>query len=75
MNKKKSLDDMLAMVTPDNFHSEVSTGNSVGKEITSFETQKHLNQRADKASEEDALRKLRETSLDTVWETIYNDTW
>mgnify|MGYP002765113318 FL=1 len=29
---KKSLDDMLAMVTPENIHSEVSTGNAVGKE-------------------------------------------
>ena len=30
--QKKSLDDMLAMVTPDNIHSEVTTGNAVGKE-------------------------------------------
>lgn len=30
--QKKSLDDMLAMVTPENIHSEVSTGNAVGKE-------------------------------------------
>jgi len=30
--QKKSLDDMLAMVTPENIHSEVSTGNVVGKE-------------------------------------------
>lgn len=30
--QKKSLDDMLAMVMPDNIHSEVSTGNAVGKE-------------------------------------------
>lgn len=30
--QKKSLDDMLAMVTPGNIHSEVSTGNAVGKE-------------------------------------------
>ncbi|MBO7484510.1 MAG: AbrB/MazE/SpoVT family DNA-binding domain-containing protein [Spirochaetaceae bacterium] len=30
--QKKTLDDMLAMVTPDNIHSEVSTGNAVGKE-------------------------------------------
>lgn len=30
--QKKSLDDMLAMVTPENIHSEVSTGNTVGKE-------------------------------------------
>lgn len=29
---KKSLDDMLAMVTPENIHSEVATGNAVGKE-------------------------------------------
>lgn len=30
--QKKSLDDMLAMVTPENIHSEVLTGNAVGKE-------------------------------------------
>lgn len=30
--QKKSLDDMLAMVTPENIHSEVSIGNAVGKE-------------------------------------------
>lgn len=30
--QKKSLDDMLAMVSPENIHSEVSTGNAVGKE-------------------------------------------
>ena len=30
--QKKSLDDMLNLVTPDNIHSEVSTGNAVGKE-------------------------------------------
>lgn len=30
--QKKSLDDMLAMVTPDNIHSEVTTGNAVEKE-------------------------------------------
>ncbi len=30
--QKKSLDDMLALVTPENIHSEVSTGNVVGKE-------------------------------------------
>ena len=30
--QKKSLDDMLAMVTPENIHSEVSTGNAIGKE-------------------------------------------
>ncbi len=30
--QKKSLDDMLTMVTPDNIHSEVTTGNAVGKE-------------------------------------------
>lgn len=30
--QKKSLDDMLAMVTPENIHLEVSTGNAVGKE-------------------------------------------
>lgn len=29
---KKSLDDMLAMVTPDNIHSEISTGAAIGKE-------------------------------------------
>ena len=29
---KKSLDDMLAMVTPENIHSEVSTGNAIGNE-------------------------------------------
>ena len=28
----KTLDDMLAMVTPENIHSEISTGSSVGKE-------------------------------------------
>ena len=30
--QKKTLDDMLAQVTPDNIHSELSTGKSVGKE-------------------------------------------
>ena len=30
--QKKSLDDMLNLVTPDNIHSEASTGNTVGKE-------------------------------------------
>ena len=30
--QKKTLDDMLAMVTPENIHSEISTGSSVGKE-------------------------------------------
>ena len=30
--KKKSLDDMMAMVTADNIHSEMSTGCAVGKE-------------------------------------------
>lgn len=30
--QKKSLDDMLTLVTPDNIHSETATGNSVGKE-------------------------------------------
>ena len=30
--KKKSLDDMLALVTPENIHSEISTGTAVGKE-------------------------------------------
>ncbi len=26
-------------------------------------------------SEEEALQKIRETSLTTVWETVKNDTW
>ena len=30
--QKKSLDDMLALVTPDNIHSEVSTGYAAVKE-------------------------------------------
>ena len=30
--QKKTLDDMLEMVTPENIHSEISTGYSVGKE-------------------------------------------
>ena len=30
--KKKSLDDMLALVTDENIHSEISTGCAVGKE-------------------------------------------
>ena len=30
--QKKTLDDMLEMVTPENIHSEISTGNSVGSE-------------------------------------------
>ena len=30
--QKKSLDDVLALVTSDNIHSEVSTGDAVGKE-------------------------------------------
>ena len=30
--KKKSIDDMLALVTDENIHSEISTGCAVGKE-------------------------------------------
>ena len=30
--QKKSLDDMLALVTPDNIHSGISSGYAVGKE-------------------------------------------
>lgn len=30
--QKRTLDDMLALVTPENIHSEISSGNSVGKE-------------------------------------------
>ena len=30
--QKKTLDDMLEMVSPENIHSEISTGYSVGKE-------------------------------------------
>ncbi|MCR5401047.1 MAG: AbrB/MazE/SpoVT family DNA-binding domain-containing protein [Treponema sp.] len=30
--QKKSLDEMLAMVTPENIHSEIQTGSSVGNE-------------------------------------------
>ena len=30
--QKKSLDDMMALVTPENIHSEISTGCTVGKE-------------------------------------------
>ncbi len=30
--QKKSLDDMMAMVNSDNIHSEISTGQAVGKE-------------------------------------------
>ena len=30
--QKKTLDDMLAMVTSENVHSEISTGYSVGNE-------------------------------------------
>ena len=30
--KKKSLDDMLTLVTDENIHSEISTGCAVGKE-------------------------------------------
>lgn len=30
--QKKSLDDMLALVTEENIHSEISTGYAVGKE-------------------------------------------
>ena len=30
--KKKTLDDMLDMVTSENIHSEISTGSSVGNE-------------------------------------------
>ena len=30
--QKKSLDDMMAMVNSDNTHSEISTGQAVGKE-------------------------------------------
>lgn len=29
---KKTLDDMLELVTSENLHSEISTGNSVGNE-------------------------------------------
>jgi antitoxin MazE len=28
-----SLDDLLAQVTPDNLHSEVDTGDAIGKEV------------------------------------------
>ena len=75
MIEKKALEDMLAMVTPDNIHSEITTGNTVGKEMSSFETQNYLKRRTDKVTEEESLRNLRETSLATVWKTIYNDTW
>ena len=30
--QKKTLDDMLEMVTPENIHSEIPTGGSVGNE-------------------------------------------
>ncbi|MDY5885415.1 MAG: hypothetical protein SPJ44_03820 [Treponema sp.] len=30
--QKKTLDDMLAMVTSENIHSEISTGSSAGNE-------------------------------------------
>ncbi len=30
--QKKTLDDMLEMVTPENIHAEISTASSVGKE-------------------------------------------
>ena len=30
--QKKTLDDMLAMLTPENVHSEISTGYSIGNE-------------------------------------------
>ncbi len=30
--KKQTLDDLLSLVTKDNIHSSVKTGNSVGKE-------------------------------------------
>lgn len=30
--QKKSLDDMMAMVTSNNIHSEISAGHAVGKE-------------------------------------------
>lgn len=30
--QKKSLDDMLALVNDENIHSEISTGNTLGKE-------------------------------------------
>ncbi len=30
--QKKSLDDMLEMITPENLHSEISTGSVVGNE-------------------------------------------
>ena len=30
--QKKSLDDMLELVTPENIHSEILTGKAVGKE-------------------------------------------
>lgn len=52
MSKKKSLDDMLAMVSPNSIYSEVTTGNTVEKEIVSFKTHKYLEQRANKASVE-----------------------
>ena len=31
--QKKTLDDMLEMVTPENIHSEISSGNYVGSEV------------------------------------------
>lgn len=30
--QKKSLDDVLEMITPENLHSEISTGSAVGNE-------------------------------------------
>ena len=75
MIEKKALEDMLAMVAPDNIHSEITTGNTIGKEMSSFETQNYLKRRTDKVTEEESLRNLREAGLATVWKTIYNDTW
>lgn len=63
MTKKKSLDDMLAIVTPDNTHSEVSTGNSVGKEI--FES----------ADFTELEKDITSTSMNTIWNELKNDTW
>ena len=31
--QKKTLDDMLELVTPENIHSEIPTGKVVGKEV------------------------------------------
>jgi len=80
IGENKSLDDILAMITPNNIHSEVTT-------------KKYLEQRAKKASVEkfknvlskapgvaledfsELEKDITRTSMNEMWEELKNDTW